>query len=126
MTILTKWEEWVFFGHGNSYLVVYVSDQDPQWEGLSYALIKDIRQTVMDHGLGTPYTTHLMQSLCDIHVLEVGKSKKEKKRKEKKRKEKKRKEKKRKEKKRKEKKRKEKKRKKKREKKRPLKHGQAL
>ncbi|KAM4643130.1 uncharacterized protein AAGF69_015339 [Amazona ochrocephala] len=53
----------------HAFPVVYVPDQDLRWESLSYAFIKDIRQTVMDHGLGAPYTTHLIQSLCDTHVF---------------------------------------------------------
>ncbi|KQK76190.1 hypothetical protein AAES_141002 [Amazona aestiva] len=51
-----------------AFLGMYV-DRDLRQEGLSRAVIKDTMQTVRDHGLKAPYTTHLIQSVCNTHVF---------------------------------------------------------
>lgn len=42
--------------------VIYTLQQDELWEGLSYSVIKALCCTFTDHGLGVPYTMHLIQS----------------------------------------------------------------
>jgi len=48
--------------------VIY-QGQGAQWEALSFSVIKELRRTVTEHGLSSPYFTSLLSSVFNTYVM---------------------------------------------------------
>lgn len=49
--------------------VIYQRGGGGQWEALSFSVVKELRRTVTEHGLSSPYFASLLSSVFDTYVM---------------------------------------------------------